>query len=108
LDDDDPVGRELVEARARALEAGLATFEHDRSTIADAIRKDLRTRLGTVHSERAGDPRSAHGGIYRAAIQACRQAVLAMRANHEIGDDAFHVMEEELDWLEMAVRNEPT
>ena len=25
----------------------------------------------------------------------------------EIGDDAFHVMEEELDWLEMAVGSEP-
>jgi hypothetical protein len=25
-----------------------------------------------------------------------------MRANEEIGDDAFHEMEEELDWLEMA------
>ncbi len=25
-----------------------------------------------------------------------------MRANDEIGDDAFHLMEEELDWLEMA------
>ena len=25
-----------------------------------------------------------------------------MRANDEIGDDAFHELEEELDWLEMA------
>ena len=25
-----------------------------------------------------------------------------MRNNDEIGDDAFHQMEEELDWLEMA------
>ena len=25
-----------------------------------------------------------------------------MRANDEIGDDAFHQIEEELDWLEMA------
>jgi len=29
-------------------------------------------------------------------------AVLDMRANDEIGDDAFHRLEEELDWLEMA------
>jgi len=28
--------------------------------------------------------------------------LLAMRSNDEIGDDAFHQMEEELDWLEMA------
>ena len=31
LHDDDPVGRELSAARERALRAGLATFEHDRS-----------------------------------------------------------------------------
>jgi CPA1 family monovalent cation:H+ antiporter len=27
-----------------------------------------------------------------------------MRADDEIGDDAFHQIEEELDWLEMAGR----
>jgi len=30
-----------------------------------------------------------------------------MRASHEIGDDAFHHIEEELDWLEMATRERP-
>ena len=44
---------------------------------------------------------SAHGELYRAALKAARQAVLAMRANDEIGDDAFHRVEEELDWIEM-------
>ena len=48
------------------------------------------------------DPRIAD--IHRGALQAARQAVLAMRANDEIGDDAFHQIEEELDWLEMAAR----
>ncbi len=38
----------------------------------------------------------------RRALQAARQAVLDMRANDEIGDDAFHRVEEKLDWLEMA------
>jgi CPA1 family monovalent cation:H+ antiporter len=45
---------------------------------------------------------SAHGEMHRRALQAARQAVLAMRATDEIGDDAFHRLEEELDWLEMA------
>ena len=44
----------------------------------------------------------AHGELHRGALKAARQAVLAMRANDEIGDDAFHQIEEELDWLEMA------
>jgi NhaP-type Na+/H+ or K+/H+ antiporter len=47
------------------------------------------------------------GWIPSAAIQAARDAVLGMRDNHEIGDDAFHQVEEDLDWLEMAVGNQP-
>jgi CPA1 family monovalent cation:H+ antiporter len=40
--------------------------------------------------------------MHDTAVAAARRAVLAMRASDEIGDDAFHQMEEELDWLEMA------
>jgi Na+/H+ antiporter len=108
LDDDDPIGRELSAARVRALNAGLTTFEHDRSPVADAIREEFTMHLAPGHPEGRDTSQSAHGEIHRAALQAARQAVLAMRANDEIGDDAFHLIEEELDWLEMAVRSEPT
>jgi len=104
LHDDDPVGRELNAARERALRAGLASFEHDHSPAADAIREEFTAHLSStdVVSENDNDPRVAHGGIHRAALRAAREAVLAMRATDEIGDDAFHQIEEELDWLEMA------
>ena len=46
--------------------------------------------------------RSEHAALHRTAVSSARQAVLAMRDSDEIGDDAFHAMEEELDWLEMA------
>ena len=46
--------------------------------------------------------RSGHRDVHRRALQTARQAVLAMRASDEIGDDAFHQMEEELDWIEMS------
>jgi CPA1 family monovalent cation:H+ antiporter len=39
-------------------------------------------------------------------LRAARQAVLQMRADDEIGDDAFHQVEEDLDWLDMAARTE--
>ena len=45
---------------------------------------------------------SAHAEVHSAAVRAARQAVLEMRDRDEIGDDAFHQIEEELDWLEMA------
>ena len=107
LHDDDPVGRELSAARERALRAGLATFEHDRSPVADTIREEFTTRLVAGRREGGDARRSAHGEIHRVALRAARQAVLAMRANHEIGDNAFHLMEEELDRLEMAAGSEP-
>jgi hypothetical protein len=69
-----------------------------------AVRQEFTAHLA---DERAGADAgqgapSPHSEIHRGALQAARQAVLAMRANDEIGDDAFHRIEEELDWLEMA------
>ena len=46
--------------------------------------------------------RFADRDSHRRALLAARQAILAMRASDEIGDDAFHRIEEELDWLDMS------
>jgi CPA1 family monovalent cation:H+ antiporter len=104
LDDDDPVGRELSAARERALRAGLASFARERSPVAEAVRQEFTARLAyePPDADAGGATRSAHSELFRGALQAARRAVLAMRANDEIGDDAFHQIEEELDWLEMA------
>jgi Na+/H+ antiporter len=104
LHDDDPVGRELRLARARALRAGLDSFAHDESPAADVVRQELTAYLGhEPGGSDAGDvTRAAHGQLHRGALQAARQAVIAMRSSDEIGDHAFHRIEEELDWLEMA------
>ena len=103
LDDDDPVGQEVRMARERALQAGLASFAQDNSAIARAVRQEFTAHLKEQRLDAAGDAvRSAHNEIQLAALHAARQEVLAMRSSDEIGDDAFHRIEEELDWLEMA------
>jgi CPA1 family monovalent cation:H+ antiporter len=104
LRDDDPVGHEVAAARERALRAGLAELEQDRSPVAEAVREEFIAHLGSVEVNPAetGARRSTHNDIHRRALQAARHAVHAMRASDEIGDDAFHQTEEELDWLEMA------
>ena len=105
LRDDDPVGHEVRAARERALLSGLASFADDQSAVADAVRQEF-----TAHLTHAGPDaeinaaRFAHGELHRGALAAARDAVLAMRDRGEIGDDAFHAIEEELDWLEMAGR----
>lgn len=110
LHDDDPVGREVTAAREQALEAALASFQNDESPIAEAIRQEFRAHLihDSVEASSGDGTHSAHSGIHREALRAAREVVLTMRAKDQIGDDAFHQMEEELDWLEMAsTRNPP-
>jgi Na+/H+ antiporter len=104
LQDDDPVGREVGAARERALRAGLAEFEHDRSPVADAVRQEFIAHLGATDStpEEGDRRRFAHSALHGRVLHAARQAVLGMRASDEIGDDAFHQIEEELDWIEMS------
>jgi CPA1 family monovalent cation:H+ antiporter len=103
LHDDDPVAQEVHAARERALKAALASFAHERSSVGDAIRQELSARLGSERSAAGGNgAQSLHDATRRRALQAARKAILDMRGSEEIGDDAFHQMEEELDWLEMA------
>ena len=70
----------------------------------DAVRQELTRHLMAADLDEGAvdSPRSVHEALHRHALGAARQAVLAMRANDEIGDDAFHRIEEELDWLEMS------
>ena len=105
LHDDDPVGREVDLARERALEAALATFAGDTSPSAEAVRQELASHLkrAAADSEGADAPGSDHEEIHRRALTAARRAVLDMRARDEIGDAAFHRLEEELDWFEMGI-----
>jgi monovalent cation/hydrogen antiporter len=42
--------------------------------------------------------------LRRRAIRAARQSILKLREFEEIGDDAFHQLEEELDWAELSAR----
>jgi len=104
LHDEDPVGHEVTAGRERALRAALASFADDRSSVAELLRQELTARLadGRADADASEASRAAYGEIHGTALRAARQAVLAMRASDEIGDDAFHQIETELDWLEMA------
>jgi Na+/H+ antiporter len=103
LQDDDPVGREVDAARERALQAGLACFDGETSPAAEAVRQEFAAHLKPAAADEAaaGSGDSEHEEIHRRALDAARRVVFDMRARDEIGDDAFHRLEEELDWLEM-------
>ena len=104
LDDNDPVGQEVRAARRRALQAALASIPRHRSPIVDAVRHEFTAHLGDTRATAGSGTRARaeHSDMHRVALHASRQAVIAMRTSDEIGDDAFHEVEEQLDWLEMA------
>jgi CPA1 family monovalent cation:H+ antiporter len=104
LHDDDPVGREVTLARERAVQAAITSLDGDDSPAARAVRlnyESLLKRAGQRPAE--GECGSdVHGDLRRRALQAARQSASDMRRSDEIGDDAFHRLEEELDWVEMS------
>lgn len=100
LEDDNPVGREVEAARQRALAAALSTFENDDSPAAKAARAEFRNHFGQENAE-SRTPEGSHEEIHRRALDAARRVVLDMRDREEIGDDAFHLLEEALDRIEM-------
>src|SRR3954467_5595155 len=106
LQDNDPVGHEVRIARTRALRGGLASLDGDGSSVAKLVRQEFASHLDDEAETGAGEDGTppAHGELHKRALQAARQEVIAMRANDEIGDTAFHQIEEDLDWLEMAGR----
>jgi hypothetical protein len=104
LQDGDPVRHEEHQARQRMLEAAFAQLPATDSPAVQLVRKTLKMRLGESH--RSDGPHAAFGATYESeyatALRAARDALLAMRDSGEIGDDAFHTLENDLDWMEVS------
>ena len=100
LPDDDLVGREVGRARERAWQAAVESLEGDASAEAEAVRRECTPLLGqTGLGDQGATPENE---LRRQAMAAARKAVSEMRATDQIGDAAFHRVEEELDWAEMS------
>jgi Na+/H+ antiporter len=103
LRDDDPVGREVDYARRVAYGAAIAALDGSTLPLAEALRVELQSLLmhsnGGTSSE---DHVNSSAGLRLRAIEAARRALMSMRSSGEIGDNAFHRLEEEIDRLELS------
>ena len=101
LQDGDPVADEVRTARDHVLAAALAQLPAGTSPAADLVRKDFKVRLGGDRTDGASASfGSGYDLAYGTALRAARRSLLALRDNGAIGDDAFHTLENELDWME--------
>ena len=107
LKDDGTVDREVRLARVETARAALKALDgpHDSAALETLRREyEARIRLGeNAHGGAAGiSPSGATlAAALRRAVAAQRRALLELRTRSIIGDDAFHVAEEELDLLEL-------
>jgi len=107
LRDENPLATEVGRARAIAWRAALDEIDGDVSEEAEILRLEYRALLlraegdpdhGVSSRELPADP------LRRRAIAAARRTILALRTSEEIGDDAFHRLEEEFDFAELSAR----
>jgi monovalent cation/hydrogen antiporter len=110
LRDDGSVDREVQLARAETARAAIDAVEgtktDDREMI-QLLRRKYQDRLSRAERRGSGLPAEEGGkeseftAAQRRAHVAERRVLSELRANGVIGDDAFHRVEEELDWAEM-------
>jgi monovalent cation/hydrogen antiporter len=103
FNEEDPVAREVAQARVAAYGAALTTLDGNTSDEAKLLRKELSKLL--VQAEARQDGTSFEGpldSLRLRGIAVARRTTYELRISGEIGDDAYHVLEEEFDWAEMS------
>jgi CPA1 family monovalent cation:H+ antiporter len=96
LEDDKSVEREVQLARTETARAGLAALE-----AADHKEELVRLLRSKYEARLTADGMPAFTSVLRRAQAEERRTLSELRARGVIGDDAFHRVEEELDWAEV-------
>jgi Na+/H+ antiporter len=105
LKDDGTVEREVRIARIETARAALKVLEEEQDghPSIDVLRKEYEARI--LSAERAASGVAASEtrmtALQRRAVRVQRDALMGLRAQEVIGDDAFHAAEEELDLIEL-------
>jgi monovalent cation/hydrogen antiporter len=104
LTGDDTVEREVRGAQDMLALVALEILEADGSATARALRDEFVTTEVIEEDGPHATGRAARNHLRGRIIAAQREALVKLRDTSEIGDDAFHRLEEHLDRNEVAVR----
>lgn len=99
--EDEVVATEVAQGRAGALKAALAELDGIEGAAADRLRRDYQESLTATRS--GGDPFATEFfELRRRTVSAARQELDRLRQGDTIGDDAYRIVEEELDWTDLS------
>jgi len=104
LTDDDPVGREIRLGRTHAYHALLDAIKDDETLAAKLLRKEYGAvvELNSTQQQDVAVDEVPGGPLRRRAIAVARQRAFELRRDDVIGDDAYRVLVQELDWAELS------
>jgi Na+/H+ antiporter len=104
LTDDDPVRREVRLGRTQAYQALLDAIKDDETLAAKLLRKEYGAvvELNTSHGQDTPVDEVPGGPLRRRAIAVARRRAFELRHDDVIGDDAYNVLVQELDWAELS------
>ncbi|MEO7336892.1 MAG: sodium:proton antiporter, partial [Caldimonas sp.] len=104
LTDDDPVGREIRLGRTHAYRALIDAIKDDDTMTAKLLRKEYGAVVDMNTSQEKDTPvdEVPGGPLRRRAIAVARQRAFELRGDDVIGDDAYRVILQELDYAELS------
>jgi CPA1 family monovalent cation:H+ antiporter len=83
------------------MRAALASLDGDGSGVALAVREEYTAALAIAGDRQAPQAATDHDRLRLRAVSHQRQALEQLRIRGEIGDEAYHRVEEEIDWAEL-------
>ena len=106
LEDDGAIEGEIRHARAETARAALKALQGTRGSGIALLTRKYEARLRRADGSRPAAPEDVddvpvYTEALRRAYEAERRKLIELRASGVIGDDAFHRVEQELDWAEM-------
>ena len=99
--DDGASERELSRARVAVMQAALDSLDGDTSGAATTVRELFAAARKVAEGQHEPQAATKYDKLRLRAIAAQREALHRLRAQGEIGDEAFRRLQEELDWAEL-------
>lgn len=102
LDPDQTVELEVTQARIAVMQAALNVLSGKTSNAAAAVREQYSAQRTLAENPDDAKVVTEYDKLRLYAIKSQRDALEELRRNGTIGDEAYHRLEEEIDWTELA------
>jgi Na+/H+ antiporter len=102
LDPDETVDREVAQARVAIMQAALDILSGKTSAAAAAVREQYTAQRTIAENPEDAEAATEYDRLRLYAIKSQRDALERLRSDGTIGDEAYHRLEEEIDWSELA------